>query len=65
VFGEIESTKSVSDLYAPAGGEIVAVNDALADDPASSTATPTARVGSCGSGSPRAVRHWMPPRIAR
>jgi glycine cleavage system H protein len=32
-FGEIESTKSVSDLYAPAGGEIVAVNDALADDP--------------------------------
>jgi glycine cleavage system H protein len=33
VFGEIESTKSVSDLYAPSGGEIVAVNDALADDP--------------------------------
>lgn len=33
VFGEIESTKSVSDLYAPAGGEIVAVNDALRDDP--------------------------------
>jgi len=33
VFGEIESTKSVSDLYAPAGGEIVAVNDALTDDP--------------------------------
>jgi len=33
VFGEIESTKSVSDLYAPSGGEIVAVNGALADDP--------------------------------
>ena len=33
-FGEIESTKSVSDLYAPASGEIVAVNEALADDPA-------------------------------
>jgi glycine cleavage system H protein len=32
-FGEIESTKSVSDLYAPASGEIVAVNVALADDP--------------------------------
>ncbi len=32
-FGEIESTKSVSDLYAPASGEIVAVNEALADDP--------------------------------
>jgi glycine cleavage system H protein len=33
-FGEIESTKSVSDLYAPVDGEIVAVNTALADDPA-------------------------------
>ncbi len=33
VFGEIESTKSVSDLYAPAGGEVVEVNDGLGDDP--------------------------------
>jgi len=33
VFGEIESTKSVSDLYAPSGGEVVAVNAALTDDP--------------------------------
>jgi len=33
VFGEIESTKSVSDLYAPAGGEIVEVNAGLVDDP--------------------------------
>lgn len=32
-FGEIESTKSVSDLYAPASGEVVAVNEALANDP--------------------------------
>ena len=32
-FGEIESTKSVSDLYAPSAGEIVAVNEALSDDP--------------------------------
>jgi glycine cleavage system H protein len=31
--GELESTKSVSDLYAPATGEVVAVNDAVADDP--------------------------------
>jgi glycine cleavage system H protein len=29
-FGEIESVKAVSDLYAPLGGEIVAVNDAVA-----------------------------------
>lgn len=33
-FGEIESTKSVSDLFAPIAGEIVAVNEALEDDSA-------------------------------
>lgn len=27
--GELESTKSVSDLYAPVSGEVVAVNEAL------------------------------------
>ena len=27
--GEVESTKSVSDIYAPLGGEVVARNDAL------------------------------------
>lgn len=32
--GEIESTKSVSELYAPADGEVVEVNDAVVDDPA-------------------------------
>ena len=32
VFGEVESVKAVSDLYAPLAGEITAVNDALADD---------------------------------
>jgi glycine cleavage system H protein len=31
--GEVESTKSVSDVYAPVGGTVVAVNDALADSP--------------------------------
>lgn len=31
--GEVESTKSVSDLYAPVSGEVVAVNEALADSP--------------------------------
>jgi glycine cleavage system H protein len=30
-FGEIESTKSVSDIYAPLDGTITAVNEALAD----------------------------------
>ena len=32
-FSEIESTKSVSDVYAPVSGTIVEVNDALADAP--------------------------------
>jgi glycine cleavage system H protein len=32
-FGEIESVKAVSDLYAPANGQIIAVNDKLLDDP--------------------------------
>jgi glycine cleavage system H protein len=32
--GEIESTKSVSDLFAPVAGEIVARNDDLDNDPA-------------------------------
>ena len=32
-FSEIESTKSVSDVYAPVGGEVVEVNGELADHP--------------------------------
>ncbi|WP_435021010.1 glycine cleavage system protein GcvH [Tundrisphaera sp. TA3] len=31
-FGEVESVKAVSDLYAPIGGEVVEVNSAVADD---------------------------------
>ncbi|WP_153396037.1 glycine cleavage system protein GcvH [Ornithinicoccus halotolerans] len=31
--GEIESTKSVSDVYAPLSGEVTAVNDALDQTP--------------------------------
>jgi len=31
-FGEVESVKSVSSLYAPIGGEVVEVNSAVADD---------------------------------
>lgn len=43
-FGEIESTKSVSDLFAPIAGEIVAVNEGLEDDPALVNSDP------CGEG---------------
>lgn len=31
--GELESTKSVSDMYAPVSGSISAVNEALGDNP--------------------------------
>jgi len=33
VCGEIESTKSVSELFSPVTGEVVEVNDAVAADP--------------------------------
>lgn len=39
-FGEIESVKSVSELYAPVSGEIVEVNDALGDSPETVNASP-------------------------
>ncbi len=32
-FGAVESTKSVSDLFAPLSGEVVEVNEALLDSP--------------------------------
>ena len=32
-FGAVESTKSVSDLYAPVSGEVVEVNETLLDSP--------------------------------
>jgi len=32
-FSEVESTKSVSDIYAPVSGTVVAVNDELANGP--------------------------------
>jgi glycine cleavage system H protein len=32
-FGEIESVKAVSDLYAPVTGDVVAVNEKLLNDP--------------------------------
>src|SRR5277367_1463995 len=31
--GSVESVKAVSDIYSPVSGEVVAINDALADKP--------------------------------
>jgi glycine cleavage system H protein len=38
--GEVESTKSVSDLYSPVDGEVVEINDELDDDPGLVNAEP-------------------------
>jgi glycine cleavage system H protein len=38
--GEVESTKSVSDLYSPVDGEVVEVNEELNDDPGLINAEP-------------------------
>jgi len=40
VVGEIESTKSVSELYSPVTGTVVEVNQAAVDDPAVVNADP-------------------------
>lgn len=32
-FGNVESVKTVSELYAPISGKVIAVNDALEDEP--------------------------------
>ena len=40
--GELESTKSVSDLFSPADGVVVEVNDAVIDDPGLLNADPFA-----------------------
>ncbi|MFD5830644.1 glycine cleavage system protein GcvH [Lentzea sp. NPDC060358] len=39
-FGEVESTKSVSDLYSPLDGEVVAINDTLVQTPDSVNSDP-------------------------
>ncbi|MER7502371.1 glycine cleavage system protein GcvH [Nonomuraea pusilla] len=38
--GEVESTKSVSEIYTPVGGEIVEVNQAVVDDPSLANSDP-------------------------
>jgi len=40
MLGEVESTKSVSEIYAPVAGEVVSVNSALADSPERLNADP-------------------------
>ncbi len=43
VAATVESVKAASDVYAPVGGEVVAVNDALAGEPGLVNAEPTGK----------------------
>lgn len=40
VCGEVESTKSVSEIYAPVSGTVIAINDSLANAPESINSDP-------------------------
>jgi glycine cleavage system H protein len=42
VAGVVESVKAAADIYMPAGGEVVAVNEALRDDPSLANSDPQA-----------------------
>jgi glycine cleavage system H protein len=57
--GEVESVKSVSDLYSPVDGEVIEINTELEDDPSLVNAEPytsgwmfRVRVGQDGDGQP-------------
>jgi glycine cleavage system H protein len=40
VCGEVESTKSVSEIYAPVTGTVIAINDSLSNSPESINSDP-------------------------
>ncbi|MGY4646891.1 glycine cleavage system H protein [Mycobacterium sp. URHB0021] len=51
--GEVESTKTVSELYPPVSGAVTAVNTAAVDDPALVTSDRTVRAGCSRCSRPR------------
>ncbi len=55
--GEVESTKSVSDIYAPLAGEVTARNEDLTLAPSWSTPTRTATAG-CSRCGRRTRQRW-------
>ena len=50
--GVVESVKAAADVYMPVSGEIVEINQALADEPSLATATRWALAGSSRSSCP-------------
>ena len=72
VFGEVESTKSVSELYAPVDGEVVAVNEDLEATEIPATvhngeigAVPTRHDGGMGAVAARGTPESPPKRSQR
>ena len=67
VLGEVESTKSVSEIYAPVGGEVVAVNSGLADAPEQLNADPYGEGWICeiAASDPAAVDSLLDPAAYR
>lgn len=58
--GELESTKSVSDLYAPVTGEVVEFNQDVVDDPALVNSAPS-RAAGCSRCASRTSRTTCSP----
>src|SRR5579864_5340570 len=54
--GEVESVKSVSDLYSPVDGEVIEVNGELEDDPAGQRRALHGRLDVPGPGGPERRR---------
>ena len=65
LLGEVESTKSVSEIYAPVAGEVVAVNTALADAPETLNADPYGEGWICEIDRLRPGRGGGPARLER
>ena len=65
VLGEVESTKSVSEIYAPVAGEVVAVNEALTSAPEQLNSRPLRRGMDLRDRPHRADRRRRPSRCRR
>lgn len=59
--GELESTKSVSDLYCPVTGEVTEVNEDVVNDPSLVNSAPSRAAGCSRCGSPTSRPTCSPP----
>lgn len=59
--GELESTKSVSDLYSPVGGEVTEINEDVVNDPSLVNSAPFEGVGCSRCASRRSRATCSPP----